>query len=93
MFETRAILVWTSVLTGLFLGSVSVASAQGVMARCYMVLSDGTYIVMQNGNSANTHCFRLHTACAKGRPYQLNNVHFVTPAVLVQAPLEICHAN
>lgn len=81
-------------ILSLIAAAISTATAQpaGVAARCYMVLDNGTQIVMQNGNDVNTHCFRLHAKCAKGRPYQLGNVHYVTPPVIVQAPLEVCNA-
>ena len=71
----------------------SAAADAYVQANCYMVLDSGLQIVMENGNQVEATCFKLPGICAQGRPYHLNNVHYVVPAVYVQAPLEVCHAH
>jgi hypothetical protein len=69
------------------------ASAEFIRARCYMVLDDGTQIAMPNGDDLNTHCFQLPSRCVKGRPYHLSNVHYMTPEIYIEPPLELCHAR
>ena len=67
--------------------------AAGEYVRCWMTLSDGTQINIVNGHNDRNKCFSLHSACANGRPYSLNNVNYTTPAIILNAPYERCTAN
>jgi hypothetical protein len=75
------------------IATISTASALQAVG-CYMVLNDGTQIVMHGGDSSNTACFNSNLAdvCANKRPYNRGNLHYSTPQIYLDEPYELCNA-